>query len=584
MIRAEKLSRRKPNAFCVVSDVTDYGSVLGIKRRIVGMTEITQNTSSPEWAQIIFLDHTLAQEHRFAIDVYHSNADNPNVKIKFDTDSELIRGSPKPKNCEQIGGLLFEIESVLSQPDRTYAQKMPRSNGGKIHVRLEATRMGHGDPKDLFRFQIRGVNLPNTRNFMDRPDFKLEIRRKSSGQTQDTWDLVYNSAPCPNTLNPSWDLDEIPLISLCNYNFSRELRLTVVDAKASLTGQKQVLGSTDTTLQGLLDAKLPFGVGNSDVTRGLSIRNEAKKDKKLGSIIVIEAKILNAADMNRSSFSRMSMTEGTMATARGIPESAADSVASLPTAVEVLEVMPAPAVDFDAYQRRTDMGLCVGVDFHCDNGDPDMPGSPHYSSDGGLNDFKWILSVLGETLKDYSSSQEYPLWGTSAKFSGRQVDIFQMGATPTAAGTFGMLQAYNETMDNHGMNPSTSRRNFDKIILGAAHHSKKAAASALDLSYTLLVVLTSGSDEDVMRSKEKLLQVSPSPLSVLFVRVDNGVGHTMSDVKLHTYMGSRGDSRMAVDCVDAKEICKYRNALQLAKVVLDKLRRDVPVYFQSRGV
>lgn len=137
--------------------------------------------SSPEWATIITIEHTRGTEHRIAIDVFHSLLDE-NVPHKI-SQSER-RGHLNVDNAQQLCGTLLDVETILTNRDHVLVEKL--AYGCSLSVRLE--EVNKQGTAGAFKFHLRGLDCQNTRrNFLDRPDFIFEIRRKQRGKTQDTW-------------------------------------------------------------------------------------------------------------------------------------------------------------------------------------------------------------------------------------------------------------------------------------------------------------------------------------------------------------------------------------------------------------
>jgi len=149
--------------------------------------------SSPEWATIIFLEHTRGTEHRIALDVFHSlktdDDDDDDENKAHEIHHSERRGHLHVDDAQQLCGILLDVETILSNRDFMLTEKITHG-GCSISVRLEEcnTTFTQGD----FKFHLRALDCVSTRmNFLDRPDFVFEIRRKQRGKTQDTW-CVYS--------------------------------------------------------------------------------------------------------------------------------------------------------------------------------------------------------------------------------------------------------------------------------------------------------------------------------------------------------------------------------------------------------
>ena len=101
------------------------------------------------------------------------------------------------------------------------------------------------------------------------------------------------------------------------------------------------------------------------------------------------------------------------------------------------------------------------------------------------------------------------------------------------------------------------------------------------LIYSVLLVLTTGSEMDVLAAKEKLVEASASPLSIVFIRIGNGQRQLFGDTKIRTYL-SRNHGRSFCHCIDSKEFTTSRDSRALSASVINKIHGDILFYFKSR--
>lgn len=138
--------------------------------------------ASPEWATVVILEHTRGTEHRIAVDIFHSNL--PDTETTHKIEHSERRGHLHVHHAQQLCGILLDVETILSHRDFLLTEKV--AHNCSITVRLEPLCDNENDR--TFKFHLRGLDCQNTRlNFLDRPDFVFEIRRKQRGKTQDTW-------------------------------------------------------------------------------------------------------------------------------------------------------------------------------------------------------------------------------------------------------------------------------------------------------------------------------------------------------------------------------------------------------------
>jgi hypothetical protein len=573
------IKAKKPNMFAVVSNVTDVGSVMGIKRHRVGVTEVVNSTFSPQWATIIFVNHHPGFEHRIAVDIFHSNNNNSNNNTKeqfklheiFDLryQGEGHRGIPKPKDATHVTSVLFCINQVFVDcPDWTTEQKIAPS--GKVILHIETNNNDRDDRDDdtsRFRFHIRGYSFPSTRrNFLERPDFYFEIFRKF----QMSWWLVYRSRVEKGMLNPYWQEDQIQLAVLCNNDFNRELLIQIVDMDGS---HRHVLGSFETSVHGLMGAVSTNG--NCDTAKAFDVMHGGKK---LGKAIVLTAAVHTTGRVEEVSSAYMVDPPTATIIEPG-------SVELLPMPVIAVEIMPAPTVlartpsTYPDYARNCPIDWCLAIDFTDANGDFRSADSAHYRCEGGrLNDYEWTMSVVGETLRDLNPKHDYPIWGFGGCFQNKTHSIFQCGSSPTANGVSGLLQAYATTFKT-GLTLGKQRK-LDNVLMAAAHHAKKQLDEARRkraLSYTVLTILMVGTEVDVLAVKDKIRSIRGAPLSIIIIRM--GSTSRLDDAKLRVYLADGG--RQNCTLLDSS---KVRDATALSAKVTKVLQEQMPAYFQCQGI
>ena len=55
---------------------------------------------------------------------------------------------------------------------------------------------------------------------------------------------------------------------------------------------------------------------------------------------------------------------------------------------------------------KTEVNLCVAIDFTRSNGNPNQKGTPHYvNPDGSLNDYESAISWIGGVIGKYDTDQ-----------------------------------------------------------------------------------------------------------------------------------------------------------------------------------
>eukprot|EP00540_Astrosyne_radiata_P003530 CAMPEP_0116870130 /NCGR_PEP_ID=MMETSP0418-20121206/28131_1 /TAXON_ID=1158023 /ORGANISM="Astrosyne radiata, Strain 13vi08-1A" /LENGTH=511 /DNA_ID=CAMNT_0004506277 /DNA_START=936 /DNA_END=2468 /DNA_ORIENTATION=+ len=510
--------------------------------------------------------HNPETEHRIAVDIFQS------------------KGTEKQ---EQLVCLFFDLETVLSQKDLYITERIPGSpDGGSVTLRVEHCA---NNPPASLRFQIRGYSLPNPRTFLDRPNCCFEIRRKHHGKSQDMWCLVYRSAIEKSTVHPTWELDDLDLGVLCNFDMERYLQIRVLDIDNH--GNRHVLGWCETSVQNFMNAK---SLTHNCVTEK-ALQLTSGKGAKSGQIMVLQAEIVTPSedvvmassygngvlDSSQQSMASSSVTSSDPPIAQAV---VTDVVVAQP--VQVMAAPPPPATVprgpsvaaprsgdlFHGYVNngRCNIDICVAIDFTNANGDFKKPGTPHHRGTGLWNDYEWIMLVVAEMISPFSHTQDYPIWGLGAVYGTKTYPIFQCGPTATAKGIQGLLRAYAATFETGLV--FGEKRSFDDVLKAAAHHAKKrldAVQENNQLSYSVLLVLTPGNDADILAVKDKIVSIAAAPLSIVFVRIHTpGISQpSFDDEKLQVYLTNK-QCRCLTSCVDSQLLAANRDDVQLKQLLL----------------
>ncbi len=197
-----------------------------------------------------------------------------------------------------------------------------------------------------------------------------------------------------------------------------------------------------------------------------------------------------------------------------------------------------------------------------------------------MNDYEEAIAAIGDTVEKYSASKEYPVWGFGAKFSGKVRHIFQCGASPTANGTQGVLDAYRAVFQSDlTMSGPTV---INSVLRQAAARAKKcytAPASKTNMRYCVLLILTDGIVNDLQSTQElirsyKELQL---PLSVIVV----GIGRADFSV-FHQWNHQPLDVRGRFNFVEFREL--QFDSVELSRQALVNVPHDIVDYYSGRGI
>jgi hypothetical protein len=91
----------------------------------------------------------------------------------------------------------------------------------------------------------------------------------------------------------------------------------------------------------------------------------------------------------------------------------------------------------------------------------------------------------------------------------------------------------------------------------------------------MLLILTTGTEREISASRERIEAVHTAPLSIIFLRIDNGIPHPPLD-----------ESKMGSLCtlLEANCFTETRDSSLLAKKTLENVQLQLAEYFSSRGM
>jgi len=359
----------------------------GTTTRILGKTEVIQNSLSPNWTKTFCLDYSLGRQTHFNVGVWDS--------------SPRQGGKNKP-----MGSAVFEIGDVLGSPGSVKSKRL--REGGILFVRVVKAQPTAGT---LHVSSIRGLNLLNVEGgalFGGKSDPFFTITRKVIVRGEVTSIVVYRSDYCKNTLNPNWKGFEIGMDQLCDGDPNQPLLISVFDYEHS--GRHTAMGTVDVSVSSL-------------VGRGTATFSLRHRGKPAGAIEFLGGQINKAPLLSSSTY----------ATPIAVPSSGFQAIKQ-PTFVDYIS-------------GGCEIHMCVAIDFTGSNGDPRVPGTLHYiHPDGRPNEYEKVLTSISSILMKYDSDKKIPVLGFGAKINGVLNNCFQCGPTQEAYGTNGVIDAYRSTL------------------------------------------------------------------------------------------------------------------------------------------
>lgn len=245
------------------------------------------------------------------------------------------------------------------------------------------------------------------------------------------------------------------------------------------------------------------------------------------------------------------------------------------------QIQPAPEfVDYLSFGCQ--ISLAVAIDFTASNGDPRQPGTPHYfhpANSNEWNDYEKAIFAVGSILAKYDSDQKFPVWGFGAKYDNIVQHCFQCGAEVEVDGVQGIMDAYRGVFRT----PLTMSypNDFTEVIETAASYAEFAednASEGRQLSYTILLILTSGNIENSTETKNQLLEVSKnSPLSIVIVGIGD-IENFESMAFLDDHDPTKEDGRDITKFVKFRD---YKSYNALTEAVLDEIPTQLVDYFHK---
>lgn len=166
------------------------------------MTETTRDCFDPAFAQSTTLDYLFEEVQTR---VFHATA-----------------GAP-----EFIGEARFPLSALMLATYQSLTLRLsnPARHGvtlGEIHLHGEIQT----NTRDVFHVAFFGSKLVNKDGFFGCSDPFYDVSRMNE---DGTWILVFTLKHIDNTLNPRWSAVKIPIVTLCNGDLDRPLRIRIWD-------------------------------------------------------------------------------------------------------------------------------------------------------------------------------------------------------------------------------------------------------------------------------------------------------------------------------------------------------------------
>jgi len=566
--------------------VTYRGSNKDNKPEIIGRTDVVFNNLNPNWSTIIFLDG-----YKFGVPFYidvgvfdfdakavgttekklQMNDAHTNLNIVCDSSSRaLLRKGQFPHRV--MGTALFEIGDILGSRGNVGSKKL-QNGGGAIYAHIE--RCFDDGEKGKFCIQLRAFKLKNTQTLGRTSSPFFELLRKVERPTGATWVKVYQSNVVRRDLQPVWNESTLDLEAICNGDLNRAMKVVIWDHRRS--GKHKHMGEFETTVQGFLNAREPqdYEIIGFTVTKD--------NGKAVGRCEVMKASILGGRNKRKSSTTAHTKTSVRQVSERMSSASISRPLAALAVPTPASSTRPQRPVFEDYLIGGCQISLAVAIDFTASNGDPRVPGTPHYFHNTGeknWNDYEKAIFAVGSILGKFDSDNKFPVWGFGAKYNDKVRHCFQCGTEVEVESVQGILDAYRGVFRTPlRMSFPTRFAEVIKTAAGYAQHEQEAAREDDQLSYTILLLLTAGNVEDLKETKKHLINASNEPLSVVII----GIGD--ADFSGMEFLDSfDAQTEAGRDITKFVQFNEYKSYAALTEAVLDEIPDQVVDYFYHKGL
>ncbi|XP_043937341.1 copine-2 [Protopterus annectens] len=386
--------------------------------------------------------------------------------------------------------------------------------------------------------RVLEVSLParkySKKDFFGKSDPYLEFHKEGP---DGKWMLVHRTEVIKNTLDPVWKPFTVPLVSLCDGDIDKPVKIVCYDYDND--GGHDFIGEFQTTVAKMCEVE-------DSIALEFQCINPKKQKKKRnyknsGIIVLMSCKIAR-----NYSF-------------------------------------------LDYIFGGCQLMFTVGIDFTASNGNPRDHSSLHYINPMGTNEYLDAIWAVGQIIQDYDSDKMFPALGFGAQLppDWKVSHEFAINFNPTnpfCSGVEGIVQAYTSCLPHIRFYGPT---NFAPIISHVARFASQASQQPAAAQYFILLIITDGVISDMDETRHAIVQASKLPMSIIIVGVGNADFAAMEfldgdNSALRSYTGEEA-MRDIVQFVPFRE---FRNVPKetLAKAVLAELPQQVVQYFKQHNL
>jgi len=471
----------------------------------LGRTERIQDSLSPSWQKKFVVDYKFEERQRLRFAVY-------------DVDSV----SSQLEDHDFLGYVEVNLAEIVASQSKGFSRKLS-GRGGTIHILSE--ELSSNKEEVTFNFYAQKLDK---KDFFGKSDPYLEVSRSTeAGQ----YAVVHRTEVVMNNLNPQWKQFSLPVRTLCNGDYQRDLMFSVFDWDSD--GDHDFIGSFHTNLETLKSGPGP--------TNCYDCINE-KKRKKKGS------KYTNSGQVF----------------------------------LQTISIVTVPSF-LDYIQGGTQVNFTVAVDFTGSNGNPQDSRSLHYNDPSGRpNQYVTAIRAVGDIIQDYDHDKQFPALGFGAKVPPHWSvsHEFFLNLSPTSPfcdGLEGILAAYQTALNSVQLFGPT---NFSPVI---NHVAKFAAAYQSDPSqYFVLLIITDGIITDLEATMVAIIKASRLPVSIIIIGVGDADFTEMNALDSDDRLLRHGNLVAKRDIVQFVELRQFVSGAFWSKELLAKnILAEIPAQLSS---
>jgi hypothetical protein len=503
----------KSDPICVVS-TKPFGTQNWIE---IKRTECIDNTLNPQWVTKVQISYTFEEQQYLKFDLYDVDSNTHRL------DDHDFLGT-----CQVTLGQVVSSGNIIL--DLIHPKHRNGTNGSMI-ISCEELSMC----KDELELQLLGKKLDKKDWFGSSDPFLVFSRTNEGG----SYTVVHKTEHIKNNVNPLWKKFFIPVRTLCNGDYDRNIKVECFDH--NLNGSHKLIGEFFITVRQLLE-----GPGASNIHRCVNPKKKSKSSyKHSGEIHLVHV------DM-RKGYSFLDYIRG-----------------------------------------GTELACTISIDFTASNGNPRNPDSLHYIAYGGqMNQYELAIKSVGEIIEDYDSDKLFPTLGFGARIPPRG-DVSHMfyvnghPDNPYCERIGGVLSSYKGCISRVQLYGPT---NFAPTV----NHVASIARQFKDGSqYFILLIITDGIITDMPQTRKAIVDASTLPLSIIIVGVGNADFDAMDELDGDTVRLTAPDGRMAArDIVQfvpfrdflGKSTNAHVSRLHLAREVLAEIPEQFLGFMKANNI